>query len=62
MAVTELAKAPATGINPSEKLAIKRAPQPYQMIFWTWRPAEIVDRLRDLGYPCKPHTGPGSLQ
>jgi hypothetical protein len=32
------------------------------MIFWTWRPAEIVDRLRDLGYPCKPHTKPGSRQ
>ena len=31
------------------------------LIFWTWRSLEIVDRLRDLGYPCKPHSGPGSL-
>jgi hypothetical protein len=29
--------------------------------FWTWHSWEIVDRLRDLGYPCKPHQGPGSL-
>ena len=32
------------------------------LIFWTWRSLAIVDRLRDLGYPCKPRTGPGSLQ
>jgi hypothetical protein len=31
------------------------------LVFWTWRSWEIVDRLRDLGYPCKPHEGPGSL-
>lgn len=29
--------------------------------FWTWHSWEIVDRLRNLGYPCKPHQGPGSL-
>jgi hypothetical protein len=29
--------------------------------FWTWHSREIVERLRDLGYPCKPHQGPGSL-
>jgi hypothetical protein len=29
--------------------------------FGTWHSWEIVDRLRDLGYPCKPHQGPGSL-
>jgi hypothetical protein len=31
------------------------------LIFWTWRSLEIIDRLRDLGYPCKPNTGPGSV-
>jgi hypothetical protein len=29
--------------------------------FWTWSAREIVDRLRDLGYPCRPHQGPGSI-
>lgn len=38
------------GIDPSTAL-----------VFWTWRSWDIVDRLRDLGYPCKPHEGPGSL-
>jgi hypothetical protein len=32
------------------------------LIFWTWRSLEIIDRLRDLGYPCKPNTGPGSVR
>jgi len=30
-------------------------------VFWTWRSWEIVDHLRELCYPCKPHQGPGSL-
>jgi len=38
------------GIDPSTAL-----------VFWTWHSWEIVDRLRDLGYPCKPHEGSGSL-
>jgi len=29
--------------------------------FGTWHSWEIVDRLQELGYPCKPHQGPGSL-
>lgn len=32
---------------------------PALLVFGPWRsPKEIVDRLRDLGYPCEPHHGP----
>jgi hypothetical protein len=31
------------------------------LTFWTWRSWDIADDLRDLGYPCRPHEGPGSL-
>jgi len=31
------------------------------LTFWTWRSWDIVDRLRALGYPCRPNEGPGSL-
>lgn len=31
------------------------------LTFWTWRSWDIADSLRDLGYPCRPHEGPGSL-
>lgn len=30
-------------------------------VFGTWHSREIVDHFGDLGYPCKPHQGPGSL-
>ena len=30
-------------------------------VFGTLHSWEIVDHLRDLGYPCKPHQGPSSL-
>jgi hypothetical protein len=31
------------------------------LVFGTWHSWEIVDHLRDLGYPCRRHRGPGSL-
>jgi hypothetical protein len=50
-------RAPASGWGLMAGVSIALEPKAL-LVFGPWRSSvEIVDRLRDLGYPCSPHEG-----
>lgn len=52
--------APGRGFGVMERVSIALEPRGL-FVFWTVSATEIFDRLRDLGYPCSSHEGPGNL-